>query len=496
MRDPADAPHAPADTHNGGAPLLTRTPCSRPLIDPGYSPAMRRASPLALLFSAASLLACHPAAAPEPGDAPDERPLPPASNVLAAPPAPAPPPRPQIRSCPVAGAPTSTVEIHDVVHLIDLDGVGWFVGNEGDRAGPTPVLIHLGAAGELVRTPLPFWSETVADEGHALRFADADGKRWVVVDLHDPEAPLVGPVTAAPALAPHAKGFASDGTIAAFARYYKGDAADAYIGDTFPIDLASGRRGAAAPWTAWELRCRRGRCFGLASANADASAAALIEVDPRGATVRGDLGPWTCTGAVTWEAGDRWHIGRSDPAGVSFASLDLTTGAFEAGPVAPLGACPGLAHVRHAGEDLVIAEPSGTATAASLQVVTAEGALGPLTSLPPFVHREHVLAALDDGVAFADFSADRGMMHSPTDSRGVRRYYHVWSFKGRAGFLTRGADGWSARDLVDLPASGDEGDFATGYRVHLLARPGRAAALVVGDAGLPTHLRPLRQPCG
>ncbi len=144
----------------------------------------------------------------------------------------------------------------------------------------------------------------------------------------------------------------------------------------------------------------------------------------------------------------------------------------------------------------MIAEPSGTAAAASLQVVTAEGALGPLTSLPPFVHREHVLAALDDGVAFADFSADRGMIHTPTDSRGVRRYYHVWSFKGRAGFLTRGADGWSARDLVDLPASGDEGDFATGYRVHLLARPGRAAALVVGDAGLPTHLRPLRQPCG
>lgn len=453
---------------------------------------MRRASsPLDLILGAASLLACHPAAAPETGEVPSPRPREPASNDLADPPPSATPPRPAIRSCPVAGAPTSTLELRDVVHLADIDGIRWHIANEGDRAAPTPVLIHLGAAGELVRTPLPFWSETVADEGRALRFADADGKRWVLVDLTGPEAPRVGPVTAIPALAPHAKGFASDGTTAAFARYFRDDAADAYIGDTFTIDVATGRRGAAAPWTAWELRCRRGRCFGLASANADPSAAAIIEVDPRGATVRGPLGPWTCTGAVTWEAGGRWHIGRSDPAGVGFASLDLTTGAFTPGPLAPLGACPGLAHLRHAGEDLVLA-----AGAASLQVVTADGALGPRTSLPPFTDREHVLAALDDGIVFADFSAVRGMIHTPTDSRGVRRYYHVWSFQGRAGFLARGADGWSARDLVDLPASGDEGDFATGYRVHLLTRPGRAAALVVGDAGLPTHLRPLRQPCG
>ncbi|MCB9568359.1 MAG: hypothetical protein H6710_14305 [Myxococcales bacterium] len=452
-------------------------------------------SPTKLLaLSGALALACHGGPAEEPAsprDAPvnaDE-----VGRQGAAKPLPELPPA--IATCPIRKASATRIALTSVVHLADVAGVRWLVAHAGEGEAATPALVHLGADGELALTPLPFWSEDVARAGPtSLRLVDVAGKRWLAVDLADPDAPALGEPTPLPEVAENPKGIGADDRIAAFSRYFRDDARDAYIGETFVLDPASGRRlGAPAPWTAWDLICRGGRCFGLASPNSDPSARSLIEVRAEGVVVLQELGQWNCGGATSWERDGRWLLAWSEEAGLGLASLDLASAAVRVDALKEGGQCPGPRHLRHRGDDLLVISSGQDRLLTRTITPTLEvGETRPILGLSG---REQVIAAVDDGLVVADFSSGRGMIHSPTDSRGIRRYYHVWDFDGRAGLLRASDAGWTLEDVIALPESGSEGDFSTGYRVHLLTRPGRAAALVIGDGSLGSFFLPLRQPC-
>lgn len=121
-----------------------------------------------------------------------------------------------------------------------------------------------------------------------------------------------------------------------------------------------------------------------------------------------------------------------------------------------------------------------------------EGEVLPSIDFPRAVYGTH-----SDGVIEVTWSGGAGMMHSPTDERGSRRYFKHWQFDGgRVTLLRRERGRWRAIDPAPLALAEAEGTFHDGYMPAILRRGAHAAVLLAPEGGSDEALfQPFRAPC-
>ncbi|MBX7195372.1 MAG: hypothetical protein K1X94_25175 [Sandaracinaceae bacterium] len=123
--------------------------------------------------------------------------------------------------------------------------------------------------------------------------------------------------------------------------------------------------------------------------------------------------------------------------------------------------------------------------------------VGPLGELAADAWESHTSRAFVDGSIEIAYTASAGMMHSPTDRDGVRRYFEAHSFEGGEVMLWQREGGaWIARDRRPLPVANAEGTMSRGYTPQILRHGAHAAVALfsegLGDAG---WIQPYREPC-
>lgn len=399
-------------------------------------------------------------------------------------------------TCPIRQLTPQPLDLRATVELGHAAGKRWLA---AERAG-APALLHLGPDGALTHTPLARWTEEVGLEPDgALRlFYTTAPTTWARVDLRAPDAPVVAAATELPGLTAgeYPKGVASDGTRALVSLYRasKELSGPRYLGETALLSVPAGERiGPLAAMTVWTAHCAGGRCYGVATANDDQDARAVVVLDETGPLRVGTLGRWDCTGVETWLDGQAWMIAWAERRAAGIAALDLTTGLLTTATI-PTGD-PDCAAVQAlaAGvrRGIVVAAPHG---GRAFVAVGSDLRPGPLEPLPDLRHHRQRFAASGAGALVLSYTAASGLVHdSRPDPQGNREYNHVWSFSGVHGFLRPGA-AWTLEDTGPLPHDGESGDLTSGYDVIPVTRPGHAGVLVVADGG-PSAYYPLRKPC-
>ncbi len=443
-----------------------------------------------------------------PAEAPSERPSDPATSGT--PRSLLPPERPGCPGTPKVerGGP----DFRAATRIGEFQGRTWVVAMApSDPANPADadsdrahaVLLHIDSALGLVRTPLPWWSEDIAverGERPALRMIDADGARWLRIDLSDPRDPRVGPELPIPGLVPgeYAKAVASDGERALVSLYRRAPdgATPRYIGETFLLDVASGERvGAPAPATLWMASCAGGRCYGLAELNDAPDQNKLVELGPDGLRVLAELGPWTCGGATEWHTDDEWRIARNGPGEVLLDAINLRAGSHRAETLEIGGnTCTSVAHVSTPKGDGII---EGDGASARFFAIDDQLRPGKAQALPTRPHREHEYVRAGDSVLAVDVEANTWMKHDPPGPDGGYEYNRYWSFAAQGGLLEPAPSGWRWRDSSPspLPHDGEDGELHDGYRPIVMSAPGQAAVLVIGGMSEPSDLVTYMGPC-
>jgi len=379
------------------------------------------------------------------------------------------------------------------VHVAELQSRSF---HQAVRPDKQNVLVHLGKEGMLVETPLPARASEVARESATrLRFlADDKPPLWFTVDLSEPDAPAVGAVTPAPSLAHRGtlKAFASDGERALLGRYQVDyDAKPTrYFGETALYSVPDGKRTSPAlAVTAWSAACRAKRCVAAASGEGLSVPVELHGVQDSGgqrlATLENPSG-WF----VSLVLGEHFVVAHPGANGLSLVAVDLATWAVTHKKVAL------RVGWMQAGE---LSGRSGLwlgpdqANLAFLPI-SAGLEVGEPESLPRSSYSQQLFAPLADGLLRVEQTIGHGMIHSPTDL-GIRRYFRVWSFEGRAGLLRPSARGWRAEPTLELPHDGDEGRHSNGPSARPLVRPGWAAVVVDDSPGGKSEVLLVGRPC-
>jgi hypothetical protein len=89
-----------------------------------------------------------------------------------------------------------------------------------------------------------------------------------------------------------------------------------------------------------------------------------------------------------------------------------------------------------------------------------------------------------DGVIEIGWRGGSGMMHSPTDAQGRRRYFKHWFFTGgEVRLLRREHGGVVASEVVPLALAGAEGTMHAGYSPTLLRNGPHAVVLIAAQGG-------------
>lgn len=401
--------------------------------------------------------------------------------VLGASDAPEPPARDSpalARTCPVAEPKAVPTPLGHLLHVADVADRSYYVAERAGRA----VLVFIGPTGELQSVELPARTEHVALEPDGtLRFlVDAAAPKWFVVSLADPDGPDVGALSDAATLAAEGrvKALLSDGSRVLVSRYrIDYDVSPTrYFGETTLHSLRDGSRmGAPLPVTAWDGACLGGSCVVTASGEGTAASIDLMLVAASGARKLKELEP-SCSGWASFAEGGHLILVRPTRGGVELSSAELASGKTRSVSLALAGAeCPTPRAARVAGRRGVVV---GEGAKAAFMTVSGSLAVGAPEPLPEAVHGQRELVGLPDGALVVEQTASTGMRHSPTDARGVRRYYHTFSFDGRAALLRKAGGGWSLDGVVVLPHDGERGAHSRGYRAHGLVRPGYAGVLV------------------
>jgi hypothetical protein len=379
----------------------------------------------------------------------------------------------------VACGPPRPLTIDVAVTLGEHAGKRWAIAQSDEQPA---MLLHLGPAGELLRTPLPRWTEhfTAEAPGRLRMLAGDDPAVWWTVDLRDPDDPLVSrPTTIAGLTAGmNLKGFAADPTRALVSDYRRG--ASDWEGETWLLGVPEGQRiGPGAPATTWTARCANGRCYGWADRNGGGrELLALADAGPRTLAILGADG---CTGAQTWDDGGRWIVAWSERAGVGFAAIDLAGGPVQRGSVAVPGSqCPGLEHLVVGGRHgLVVGEPA----AQKFVAVGPDLRPGPLEPLPTTDHQRRALAGVEAGVLAVETSLTKQRVDNGVDPGGKHEWQDEATFRGRHGLLVPDRDGWRWQDGGPLPHDGEVTTFGDGHDLVFLSRPGHAGVLMLADPG-------------
>lgn len=399
-------------------------------------------------------------------------------------------------TCAVDQPKGSPSEWRSLLHAAEVSGRSYYLalGKKDDD-----VLLFLGPSGGLVAVPVPLRTDDVARESATrLRFfADAEPPRWFTADLANPDAPVIS--SAVPALGlKHPgtlKAFASDGARALAGRYQVDYSTKPtrYFGETALYSVPDGKRTSPAfPVTAWSAACQKGRCVAAASREGLGVPVELYGMTDSGSELLGALDD-ECMGFTDWQDGERWLGAHPRKAGFELYAIELPSFRLTRKLVLHGSDCPSLMHVELAGRHGVVVRSKDGAPA--LVPVKGDLQVGDPEALPTPLYPESTLTPTTDGALWTEQRIGHGMMHSPTDSRGIRRYFRVWSFDGRAALLSRAKRGWRAESFQVLPRSGDEGEHSDGYRARPLVRPGFAAVMVDGGRVDATELLVLGRPC-
>ena len=126
----------------------------------------------------------------------------------------------------------------------------------------------------------------------------------------------------------------------------------------------------------------------------------------------------------------------------------------------------------------------------------ATGIVQPLGELAEDAWERHESRAFVDGAIEVAFTASSGMMHSPTDAQGRRRYFQHHQFVGGEVALWQREDGaWHRRDARPLPVSDTEGTMSHGYAPHVLRHGAHAAVALLSEGSDAGWMMPYRAPC-
>lgn len=129
--------------------------------------------------------------------------------------------------------------------------------------------------------------------------------------------------------------------------------------------------------------------------------------------------------------------------------------------------------------------------------VAKDETFGTSTPLPSPGLSNGVRVAHADGVIEVVWDGGSGMTHTPTDSKGMRRYYKDWYFNGGQVRLLRHEHGqWVASDEVPLALANAQGRFHQGYAPIVLRHGLHAAVLLAPEgSGDPAWFQPYLAPC-
>ncbi|MBN8613604.1 MAG: hypothetical protein J0L92_23615 [Deltaproteobacteria bacterium] len=124
------------------------------------------------------------------------------------------------------------------------------------------------------------------------------------------------------------------------------------------------------------------------------------------------------------------------------------------------------------------------------------GIVQPLGALAEDAWERHESRAFVDGAIEIAFTASSGMMHSPTDAQGRRRYFEHHQFVGGEVALWQREDGaWHRRDARPLPVADAEGTMSHGYAPHVLRNGAHAAVALLSEGSDAGWMVPYRAPC-
>jgi hypothetical protein len=132
-----------------------------------------------------------------------------------------------------------------------------------------------------------------------------------------------------------------------------------------------------------------------------------------------------------------------------------------------------------------------------LRYDAARGVFGASEELPPITEPRSARWAHTDGVIEVVWNGTEGMMHSPTDSSGRRRYFRWWRFEGGQVSLLRFERGrWAALDTTPLALANAEGRFDDAPETVVLQNGPYASVLIGAPSyGEPGWLQPFLGPC-
>lgn len=260
----------------------------------------------------------------------------------------------------------------------------------------------------------------------------------------------------------------------------------------YTIDLKSQRVVATAQVPAGSIAaCDASGCVTFEVAQDDASARTVVV---RRGEERLEV-PAACPGLHAppdlWVApGDPWHAVwlAGEAPFLRVATVD--------GRVAPAPKCQArLAVFPSRARPGVLDERESTRTL--LRWEPAKGAFGAPEALPEMVFRRTIRAAHPDGVIEVGWSGGSGMTHSPTDAKGVRRYYTRWHFEGGQVSLLRYEGGaWRALERTPLVLANAEGAMHRGYEPIVLRHGLHAAVLLAPEGGSEeAWVQPYLAPC-
>lgn len=415
------------------------------------------------------------------------------------------PPRASCRST-VA---TSRHRLSHAIHTTEVAGRTFAVAWRQTGADVETVIASLDARGELVVTPVPVpYADPLAIGGDPrglviVSVAHRGAGTLLRVAFAEDGALRPGRPTPLPEVAwgwPAA--IDSDGAVATL-RHTLATPQQTTGGETrHTIDLATGRvLATATPPAGATTHCHAGACTTVAVLREGEAAgrATLTHRGPGGearleltvASTCPTFYPLTSGDAQVFVApGEPWRAVIAGPTAPLLAeaaiapSLPAMPGCGRALHPFPSATRPGLVDGHRGPRTLLTYDP-------------ARRSFGAAEALPEQPFPRSLRAAHPDGVIEVAWDGGSGMMHSPTDSRGVRRYYEHWYFKGgQVALLRRERDRWSSVDVAPLALEDADGEFHDGYTPLVLRHGLHAAVLLAPDGGgEEAWLQPYLAPC-
>lgn len=401
-----------------------------------------------------------------------------------------------VPSCP-GGAPVETNFYDELMlggdagEIGEAGGVTWVLGLVEEGKVFRHALAHLDRAGGLTITPLEMRVDIAATEGdHIWLFAARPTPRWTVVDVRDPDAPVVG--VEVPLVLGVTEMFASGFAVGSRRAVVIQD------GDhVVTIDTATGKavgppRALPEDFESLHIGCADDRCvvIGLVHRYDDERRRVVaVRVQADGAVVAEPLSPPGIEEPFAEGQGGRVFVGWLAGRDVQLLTLDGE----------------GRVHARSslslARREVYRAELLVGVDGVSLAVnrlfkrnwevveVRANGRLGRRRVVPGSEYVGLLGAPLDDGLAL--FNLSDSVDYVTTGGYG----FHNWETTARVGFVAApgGDPGW--REVA-----AKRGDGSEGSHVRVLTRQGAAAVLHtwhegISSVGSAARFVPLRVPC-